>query len=170
MRLAEIEIKRALLIEDCLTIDEARRFQIMNNSGINWAWNSLENLYRSTLLAAMRASGAEAPNLKSPFEESYDILDRSYQRRERVLNLGGQLFVGYTYWYGGGEYGNPASIDWIGFTYFVKHRRETVEVDVFDPIPAESTDIELNEKLINKATNDIISHTFESFDGLPEGL
>jgi len=55
---------------------------------------------------------------------------RHYESKEVAMEIDGVL-IGWTYWYGGGKYSDPDSIDWIDDAYEVEMREETQIVKVF---------------------------------------
>jgi len=54
---------------------------------------------------------------------------RHYEAKE-VATKFGDRWIGWTYWYGGGKYGEPESIDWMGSAYFLECVEETKVVTV----------------------------------------
>ena len=44
----------------------------------------------------------------------------SYYESREVASKFGDRWIGWTYWYGGGKYGDPESVDWMGSAYFVE--------------------------------------------------
>ena len=44
---------------------------------------------------------------------------RHYESREVASKFGDQ-WIGWTYWYGGGKYGDPDRVDWMSSAYFVE--------------------------------------------------
>jgi hypothetical protein len=60
---------------------------------------------------------------------------RHYEAKE-VANKFGDQWIGWTFWYGGGKYGEPESIDWMGSAYFLDCVEETkvVTVRVFSKV------------------------------------
>jgi len=43
--------------------------------------------------------------------------DRNYESKSVARKLEDGSWVGWTYWYGGGKYGNPGEIDWMDEAY-----------------------------------------------------
>jgi hypothetical protein len=56
---------------------------------------------------------------------------RHYERAARAARLPDGTWVGWTYWYGGGEHGEPESVPWVEDAYDVTAREETRVVRVF---------------------------------------
>jgi hypothetical protein len=58
---------------------------------------------------------------------------RHYESRSVATQLNDGSWVGWTYWYGGGKYGEPEAIDWIEDSYDLEHTSEmkTVEIHRF---------------------------------------
>lgn len=50
--------------------------------------------------------------------------NRHYECREVATKLNDGTWVGWTYWYGGGKYGEPESIDWMSDAYFLDVKEE----------------------------------------------
>jgi len=55
---------------------------------------------------------------------------RHYESKA-VARQFGDKWVGWTYWYGGGKYGEPRSVEWMEHAYFVEAKEETQVVLVF---------------------------------------
>jgi hypothetical protein len=49
---------------------------------------------------------------------------RHYEAKSVAALAPDKTWVGWTYWYGGGKHGEPASIDWVGSAYDVKYEAE----------------------------------------------
>lgn len=60
-------------------------------------------------------------------------ITRHYDHREVAARMPDGSWVGWTYWHGGGKFGDPSSIDWMDEAYAVDHRAEpkTIMVDIF---------------------------------------
>lgn len=58
---------------------------------------------------------------------------RHYESRSVASEMTGGIWVGWTYWYGGGKYADPDSIDWMSEAYFLDHKEEekTVIIKTF---------------------------------------
>lgn len=54
---------------------------------------------------------------------------RHYESKEVASKFGDQ-WIGWTFWYGGGKYGDPGNIDWMGSAYFVECAEEEKLVTV----------------------------------------
>lgn len=48
-----------------------------------------------------------------------------------VAKLIGDQWVGWTYWFGGGKFGDPGAIDWMPSAYFLEAKEETRVVLTF---------------------------------------
>lgn len=115
---AEQKIKREILelswvVEE---MDAASLFLRDRNSGesIDDLWSRMEDdddFYDllSDALGDFRSSGDE---IDIPCETSRHYCSHSVARK---LTSGG--WVGWTYWYGGGKYGEPDAIDWLSDAY-----------------------------------------------------
>lgn len=83
--------------------------------------------YYQDYLEEFRQSGERS------FIKSSDF-SRHYENEEvaRVLDIGGEkVAVGWTYWTGGGKYGEPQTMPWLERAYFCDCTQETRVVDVF---------------------------------------
>lgn len=92
------------------------------------------------LTRAERGVGITAENVDDAYEtakeEAESIYDYEYEFREGEVETGIECdysrhyecksvaaktpdgsWVGWTYWYGGGKYGNPEEIDWMEYAY-----------------------------------------------------
>lgn len=58
---------------------------------------------------------------------------RHYECREVAACLS-SVWVGWTYWFGGGKHGEPEAIDWVSNAYFVDvtEKRKTIKVRTFE--------------------------------------
>lgn len=56
---------------------------------------------------------------------------RHYESDEVAVKYIDGTWVGFTYWYGGGKYGEPEAIDWMDDAYDVVATQETRIVNVF---------------------------------------
>lgn len=65
----------------------------------------------------------EETNIDAPYS-------RHYESRSVARKLSDGNWVGWTYWYGGGKYGDPESIDWIEDAYDLNCVEETKTVVV----------------------------------------
>lgn len=81
---------------------------------------------------------------KYDFRDSYDHetpniecdWSRHYESKSVAKQLDNGDWVGYTYWYGGGKHGQPESIDWIEYAYYLNcEEKEVTEIKrTFTPI------------------------------------
>lgn len=55
---------------------------------------------------------------------------RNYETKSVAAKTPGGLWVGWTYWYGGGKHGNPEEIDWAKDAYFLDCKEEEKRVVV----------------------------------------
>tara|TARA_R110000824_G_scaffold526_7_gene3354 strand:+ start:1247 stop:1591 length:345 start_codon:yes stop_codon:yes gene_type:complete len=76
---------------------------------------------------------------ESEFRDSGEETDiesdycRHYESKSVAFKLRSGKWVGWTYWYGGGKYGNPEEIDWMDEAYFldIKEEEKVVTVRTF---------------------------------------
>ena len=54
---------------------------------------------------------------------------RHYESRSVAVEIDNE-WIGWTYWYGGGKWGQPETIDWISDSYFLTCREEQVMTTV----------------------------------------
>ena len=61
---------------------------------------------------------------------------RHYESKSLAKKLRDGSWVGWTYWYGGGKYGEPESVDWIEYAYDLEcvETREVVTVRKFSKL------------------------------------
>lgn len=76
------------------------------------------------ILGELRCSGVET-GIKS------DARSRHYECDEHAIELFDGSTVGFTYWYGGGKYGEPEAIEWARDAYEVESREEVQVVTVY---------------------------------------
>jgi hypothetical protein len=62
---------------------------------------------------------------------SRGMFSRHYECEEVAKVLDNGIAVGWTYWYGGGKYGEPEAIDWIDESYLLDVTQETKVVNVY---------------------------------------
>lgn len=53
---------------------------------------------------------------------------RHYEYKEVAAEMPDGTWVGWTYWHGGGKFGEPRAIDWMNDAYFVEHREEPIVI------------------------------------------
>lgn len=56
---------------------------------------------------------------------------RHYESEEVAAETSPGVWIGWTYWYGGGKHAEPGAIDWMPEAYFLDVREETRTVLVF---------------------------------------
>lgn len=56
---------------------------------------------------------------------------RNYESKSIAAEVEPGIWVGWTYWYGGGKHGQPEEIEWMEHAYFVNVTTETRTVNVF---------------------------------------
>ena len=61
------------------------------------------------------------------------MVARHYDHCEVAAEMPDGSWVGWTYWHGGGKFGEPSAVEWMSEAYEVLHRAEpkTVIVDIF---------------------------------------
>lgn len=95
---------------------------------------NVDNLYGELLIvpghhwdyeSEFRCSGEE-----TEIECDYS---RHYESKSVATELRDGTWAGWTYWYGGGNHGEPGSIDWMEDAYFldVEEKEEIVVTSVF---------------------------------------
>lgn len=111
---AEQAIKRHILKE-----------AIAYNDDLNWdgelTAENIDDAYESVLVA-----NDAHWDYKSEFRESGEstgLPEREYSRHYENMEVGRKLsdgnWVGWTYWYGGGKWGEPNAIPWMEHAYFL---------------------------------------------------
>ena len=64
----------------------------------------------------LRCTGIDT-NLPSQFS-------RNYEAKEVAKQMSDGSWIGWTYWYGGGKFGEPEAIDWMSEAYELKCKEE----------------------------------------------
>ena len=61
------------------------------------------------------------------------MVARHYDHCEVAAEMPDGSWVGWTYWHGGGKFGEPSAVEWMSEAYEVHHRAEpkTIIVDIF---------------------------------------
>lgn len=61
---------------------------------------------------------------------------RYYESKSVAAQHPSSQWVGWTYWYRGGKYGEPEAIDWIGDAYFLncKEKEEVMTIRTFTKV------------------------------------
>jgi len=115
---AEQEIKREILLDAILD----SRIQPHPSGEITS--ENVDAFYRearkhdiSEYANDFRTSGTET-KIKS------ENWSRNYESDEVGARLKNGLWVGWTYWHGGGKHGDPESIDWMDGAYFLDVKEE----------------------------------------------
>lgn len=128
---AEQEIKRQLLKNSVIMGDTILAEEITEEN--------VDTLYEELvaadlhwdLLSEFRCSG-ENTGLPVP----YSPLSRHYESESVGLKLDNGVWVGWTYWHGGGKHSEPDAIDWMDEAYFlcVATTTKMVEVHTFSKV------------------------------------
>ena len=118
----EQELKLAILLE---AID----YNVPNSATLDSSAEEIESIFNSfeggelqDAINEFRCSG-EDTNIQSPYS-------RHYESKAVALEMPTGVWVGWTYWYGGGKYGEPEGIDWIDSAYFVSVLEEEKMVTI----------------------------------------
>lgn len=82
---------------------------------IDAAWDENDDGDLQDAKNEFRCSGIET-NIEAPSSRHYEA-DSVYAEIE-------DRFVGWTYWHGGGKFGEPEAIDWIDDAYFLTVTKE----------------------------------------------
>lgn len=76
--------------------------------GLHWDW---ENEFR-----------------EGEFETEIPCASSRHYESKSVATKIGNEYVGWTYWYGGGKFGEPEAIDWMEDSYFLDCKEEQVTI------------------------------------------
>ena len=59
-----------------------------------------------------------------------------YESKSVATQLNGPIWIGWTYWYGGGKHSNPSEIEWMDGAYYlgVEEEEKTVTVQTFTKV------------------------------------
>lgn len=139
---AKTILKREILLKfvnDDLEIDEtaitAQELQesLVTDDGdkINEIWELVEEYEEDGLrevIANFRGSG-ETTGLPERF------VNMHYESEEVARQItGSDMWIGWTYWYGGGKHGYPEDMEWIDDAYLLHMTVEQRPVKVFTPL------------------------------------
>ena len=122
----EQRIKRAILLdaaaEGCQLPDD------VNASNVDELFESRNSDGELQDYIYEMRSGKEETNITAP-------LARHYESKSVAANLDG-VWVGWTYWYGGGKHGEPEAIDWMEEAYELTcvEEEKTVTVRTFTQV------------------------------------
>lgn len=94
-------------------------------------WCDGENPDENELEDAIQDAGNDFRCSGEPSGLNRRKYSRHYECEEVAKVLDNGIAVGWTYWYGGGKYGEPDSIEWIDDAYFVDVTQETKIVNVY---------------------------------------
>lgn len=86
---------------------------------------------RWDLMAEFRQSGIDT-GLPSDYSRHYDC--KAVARKCNTIS--GEIWTGWDFWYGGGKWGEPDAIDWVGSAYLLSciETQEVVTVRKFTVI------------------------------------
>lgn len=82
----------------------------MDETGINSEWERLNEDYALQDHISDFRCGQVETKLKCDWS-------RHYESKSVATQMSDGSWVGWTYWYGGGKYGEPESIDWMDQAY-----------------------------------------------------
>lgn len=89
----------------------------INLENLDEAWESLEGEdMRQDVISEFR-EGTEETKIEPDWS-------RHFESKSVASQLSDGTWVGWTYWYGGGKYADPDSIDWINDAYFLSCTEE----------------------------------------------
>ena len=113
-------LKRAIELNDDLHWDGE-----LTAENIDEAWETVleDDGSHRDLMEEFRVNGEDS-GLPSQWS-------RHYECKEKACQLSDGTWVGWTYWFGGGKFGEPESIEWMHEAYDVEVRQETRVVNVF---------------------------------------
>lgn len=107
----EYYIKRDViktLIEDG-TLPHDMKFDTVEEFNNTWEYLTDKDLHHD-YLSELRTSGT-LTNIPREYSRHYES--------ESVALKFDDVWIGWTYWFGGGKHGNPEGIDWISNAYFL---------------------------------------------------
>ena len=126
-------LKSAILdeVSDCIKGDEEVALVLDGpfdtQSKIDAAFEAIEEHglddYVSDAESELRASYTHETCIKCECSRHYES--------KAVAKQFGDKWVGWTYWYGGGKHGDPESVEWMEYAYFVEAKEETKIVLTF---------------------------------------
>jgi hypothetical protein len=121
----EQRIKRHILKEAIEHNDDLNWDGDITAHNVDEAWQTvlLDNNAHWDYVSQFRDSGEDT---RLPSQWS-----RNYEAKEVARQLSDGTWVGWTYWHGGGKWGEPEAIDWMNESYDVEVRQETRIVNVF---------------------------------------
>lgn len=121
----EQRIKRHILKEAIEDNDDLNWDGELTAENVDEAWQTVlsDNEAHWDYVSEFRGSG-ECTELPSQWS-------RYYEAKEKARQLSDGTWVGWTYWYGGGKFGDPESIDWMSEAYELEVHQETRIVNVF---------------------------------------
>lgn len=120
----EQRIKRHILLAAIEQNDDLNWDGELDASNVDEAWNVVlvDNDAHWDYENDFRSDG-EDTGLLSRF-------NRNYEAKEKACQLVDGTWVGWTYWFGGGKYGEPGSIEWMNKAYDVDVVEEVKTVTV----------------------------------------
>lgn len=92
----------------------------------------LDEDYKNDYESEFRCQSAVETNIEPPYS-------RHYESKSKAIEVLG-MWVGWTYWYGGGKHGDPCSMPWMEDAYLLncEETEQTVIVRLFKVVECES--------------------------------
>lgn len=107
----------------------------IDSANVGDAWDSLnEQDWLQDSVSDFR-EGTEETGLDCDYS-------RHYESKSVATQLSDGTWVGWTYWYGGGKYGEPEAVEWIDDAYFLNcvEEEKVVRVKTWSLMAATSSD------------------------------
>jgi hypothetical protein len=97
---------------------------IAQNEDLKWSGeiteDNIDAAYSKVLMEVDAHQDYESEFREGQVETGLDShFSRNYEAKEVASQLSGGTWVGWTYWYGGGKYGEPEAIAWMEHAYFL---------------------------------------------------
>jgi hypothetical protein len=131
---AELKIKRHILLEAIRAKDFQHEGEIPEDTVVD-VWEAfIEEDTHYEYLNDFRESGVPS-GVNGPGN------NRHYESEEVARKLDDGSWIGWTFWHGGGKYGEPEEIDWIEDAYYLEcvEEEKLVMVRIFTKAQPSST-------------------------------
>lgn len=124
----EQRIKRHILLE-----------AIELNADLNWdgeiTEENVDEAYESVLVDTDSHWDFEREFRESGVDTGLPTqYSRHLESKQVARQLSDGVWVGWTYWYGGGKFAEPEAVEWMEYAYYVEVSQETRVVNVFKKV------------------------------------
>jgi len=111
--------------EEGFRVTQVDMYTMVDAESIERVWFDCED-FGDEIASEIRYGEVET-GLEAPY-------NRHYEAREVGIQITDGRWIGWTHWYGGGKHGDPESIDWQPYAYFLECTEKLVKVKTWKAV------------------------------------